>query len=114
MANSPRANPPRNDLRIDILRSPLGRVRGMGSARSGARHWWAERLTGLALVPLTLWFICAAVRLTGATQADVAAWLSSPWTMALMIALVLATFHHTQLGLQVVVEDYIHHDQAKM
>ena len=107
------ATPPK-DLRIDVLRSPLGRVRGLGSARSGVRHWWVERITALALVPLTLWFICAAIRLTGATRTDVADWLSSPWTMALMLALIVATFHHMQLGLQVVIEDYVHHDQAKV
>jgi succinate dehydrogenase / fumarate reductase membrane anchor subunit len=104
----------RSDLRVDVLRSPLGRVRGLGSARSGARHWWMERITALALVPLTLWFICAAIRLTGASRVEVADWLASPWTMALMLALVVATSHHLQLGLQVVIEDYVHHDQAKM
>ena len=73
-----------------------------------------ERITGLALVPLTIWFIFAAIGLTGATRDDMVIWLSSPWTMALMIALVVATFQHTHLGLQVVIEDYIQHDQAKM
>ena len=104
----------RNSLRVETLRSPLGRARGLGSARSGSRHWWMERLTSIALIPLTIWFIFAAIGLGGATRADVAIWLSSPWTMAMMIALVVATFHHLQLGMQVVMEDYIHHDQIKM
>ena len=103
-----------NTPRVDILRSPLGRVRGLGSARSGSRGWLMERITALALVPLTIWFVFAAIGLTGATRADVAGWLSAPWNMALMLALVVATFHHMHLGLQVVIEDYVDHDQAKM
>lgn len=104
----------RNSLRIETLRSPLGRARGLGSARSGSRHWWMERLTSIALIPLTIWFIFAVIGLGGATRADVAIWLSSPWTTAMMLALVVATFHHLQLGMQVVIEDYVHHEQAKM
>ncbi|HEX3992557.1 MAG TPA: succinate dehydrogenase, hydrophobic membrane anchor protein, partial [Acetobacteraceae bacterium] len=81
------SNPPH----IDMLRSPLARARGLGSARSGSKHWWGQRLTAIALVPLTLWFIWSAVRLTNASQADVADWLSSPVRMALMLALIFAT-----------------------
>lgn len=92
---------------IDIMRSPLARARGLGSAKAGAMHWWAQRLTALALVPLTLWFLCGAVRMLGATRADVAAWLSEPLPLALMIALVITSFYHLALGLQVVIEDYV-------
>ena len=99
---------------IDMLRSPLGRARGLGSARAGSAHWWAQRVTAVALVPLTLWFICAVIRLTGASRGDVVEWLSSPLAMALMLALIVATFHHLQLGLQVVIEDYIHKDSSKL
>ena len=99
--------------RVDLLRSPLGRARGLGSARSGLHHWWVQRITGVALVPLTLWFICAAVRLTGATQKTVVDWLQSPLTLALMLALIVATFHHLQLGLQVVIEDYVRQDRTR-
>ena len=97
----------RNTPHVATLRSPLGRARGLGSARAGSRHWWAQRLTALALVPLTLWFICAAIRLEGATRQDVANWMAGPLPIVLMIALVIATFHHLQLGLQVVIEDYV-------
>jgi succinate dehydrogenase / fumarate reductase membrane anchor subunit len=103
------SNPPH----IDMLRSPLGRARGLGSARSGSKHWWAQRLTSVALVPLTLWFIWSVLRLTNASQADVADWLSSPVRMALMLALIFATFHHLQLGLQVVIEDYVPQEGIK-
>ena len=89
------------------LRTPLARARGLGSAHSGVHHWWAQRLTALALLPLTLWFLCAAVRMIGATRDDVVSWMAGPLPLVLMIALVIATFHHLQLGLQVVIEDYV-------
>ena len=92
---------------LDIMRSPLGRARGLGSAKAGAAHWWAQRLTSLALVPLTLWFLCAAIRMLGATRDDVVLWMAGPLPIVLMIALVIATFHHLQAGIQVVIEDYV-------
>jgi succinate dehydrogenase / fumarate reductase membrane anchor subunit len=94
--------------RIDILRSPLGRARGLGAAHEGTGTWLAHTLTSIALVPLTLWFICGMVRLVGATRQDVADWLGSPLTLALMLCLLVMTFHHMRLGLSTVVEDYIH------
>jgi succinate dehydrogenase / fumarate reductase, membrane anchor subunit len=99
---------------IDIMRSPLGRARGLGSARAGATHWWMQRLTSLALVPLTLWFLCGMIRMLGATRDDVVSWMSGPLPIVLMIALVIATFHHLQAGLQVVVEDYVHDDRLRI
>jgi succinate dehydrogenase / fumarate reductase membrane anchor subunit len=99
---------------IDIRRSPLGRARGLGSARAGATHWWMQRLTSLALVPLTLWFLCAMIRMLGASRDDVVFWMSGPLPIVLMIALVIATFHHMQAGLQVVIEDYVHHDWLRI
>jgi succinate dehydrogenase / fumarate reductase membrane anchor subunit len=104
------SNPPH----IDMLRSPLGRARGLGSARAGSKHWWAQRLTSIALVPLTLWFIWSMLHLTGASQSDVADWLSSPVRLALMLALIIATFHHLQLGLQVVIEDYVPQEGTRL
>lgn len=99
---------------VDTLRSPLGRARGLGSARAGSRHWWAQRLTSVALVPLTLWFIWSIMHLTGASQADVADWLASPVRLALLLALIAATFHHLQLGMQVVIEDYVPQEGVKL
>ncbi|MSP01598.1 MAG: succinate dehydrogenase, hydrophobic membrane anchor protein [Acetobacteraceae bacterium] len=99
---------------VDMLRSPLGRARGLGSARAGSKHWWAQRVTAIALVPLTLWFIWSLLLLTGAAQGDVAAWLGSPFRLALMLSLIAATFHHLQLGMQVVIEDYVHQDMLKL
>jgi succinate dehydrogenase / fumarate reductase membrane anchor subunit len=99
---------------IDIMRSPLGRARGLGSARAGATHWWMQRLTSLALVPLTLWFLCAMIGMLGASRDDVVFWMSGPLPIVLMIALVIATFHHLQAGLQVVIEDYVHDDRLRI
>ena len=99
---------------IDIMRSQLGRARGLGSAKSGLHHWIAQRLTAIALVPLTLWFVFSVIGLQGATHADVLLWMQSPIHLVLMLALIGATFHHMQLGLQTVIEDYIRVDSARM
>lgn len=96
-------NPPR----VDMLRSPLGRARGLGSAHTGTGHAWAQNLTAIALVPLSLWFVCGMIRMIGASRHDVAVWLSGPVPMVLMILLIVATFHHMQLGLQAVIDDYV-------
>jgi succinate dehydrogenase / fumarate reductase membrane anchor subunit len=99
---------------IDIMRSPLGRARGLGSAKAGAVHWWTQRLTSLALVPLTLWFLCAMIRMVGATREDVSDWMAGPLPVVLLIALVVATFHHLQAGMQVVIEDYVNNDALRI
>jgi len=95
------------------LRTPLGRARGLGSAKGGTHHWWMQRLTSVALLPLAIWFIVATVGLLGADHAAVSAWLASPLTAVLMILFVATMFHHAQLGLQVIVEDYVHSEGAK-
>lgn len=94
--------------RVDMMRSPLGRARGLGPARIGSGHWWAQRWTSIALVPLSLWFMCAAIRLEGATRADVADWMSGPLPIVLMITLVVVSFYHLQLGVMAIIEDYVH------
>jgi succinate dehydrogenase / fumarate reductase membrane anchor subunit len=99
---------------VAILRSGLGRARGLGSAKSGYHHWWAQRVTAVALVPLTLWFICSVIRLLGVPHEHVVIWMQSPLVIVLLLALIAATFHHMQLGLQVVIEDYMHADTCKV
>jgi succinate dehydrogenase / fumarate reductase membrane anchor subunit len=96
------------------LRSPLGRVRGLGSAKSGTHHFWVQRVTAVALIPLTLWFVYSVISLAGADHAAASKWLQSPTTAVLMLVLIVATFHHMQLGLQVVIEDYIHGEGVKI
>ena len=94
-------------IRIEVMRSQLGRVRGSGAAHSGVHHWYAERVTSIALVPLTLWFIYAMLHLLGRSQPYVAAWAGHPWNTVLLLALIATTFHHLQLGAQVIYEDYV-------
>jgi succinate dehydrogenase / fumarate reductase membrane anchor subunit len=96
------------------MRSPLGRARGLGSAREGVEHWWMQRVTAAALIPLTLWFVVSLLALTGSDYNVFIAWLKAPFVAILMVLLLIALFHHTALGLQVVVEDYVHSDRAKI
>lgn len=96
------------------MRSTLARVRGAGPAHDGVGHWWAQRLTALALVPLTLWFVVSIVGLVGADHATVAEWIAQPIPAVMLVLLIVATFHHAQLGLQVVIEDYVHTEGLKI
>ena len=96
------------------FRAPLGRVRGLGAAKEGVQHWWVQRLTAVALVPLSLWFVASIIALAGADHAAVTAWLAAPLPLGLMIVLIVATFWHAQLGVQVVVEDYVHAEGVKI
>jgi succinate dehydrogenase / fumarate reductase membrane anchor subunit len=101
-------------LSVTMRQTQLGRVKGLGAAKSGIHHWWVERVTSVALIPLTLWFVFSVLSLAGHPQADIAHWISHPLVAALLIALILASFHHTQLGLQVVLEDYVHDEGRRI
>jgi succinate dehydrogenase / fumarate reductase membrane anchor subunit len=90
------------------MRSPLGRALGLGSAREGVKPWWFERVTAVALVPLTLWFAASLITLTGSDYSTFVAWLRAPLAALLMVLLLIALFSHLALGLRVVLEDYIH------
>jgi succinate dehydrogenase membrane anchor subunit len=94
--------------------SPLAKARGLGSARVGVGHWTHQRLTAVANVLLVLWFVFSAMALAGADYAEVRAWLAAPVPASLMILLVISTFYHARLGVQVVIEDYVHHEGAKL
>lgn len=89
------------------LRSALGRARGLGSAKEGMHHWWAQRLTALALIPLTVWFVVSLIGLVGADHQEFVHWLANPVNATAMILFLAIAFHHAQLGLQVVLEDYV-------
>lgn len=96
------------------LRSPLGRARGLGSAKLGTRNWWMQRVTAVALLPLAIWFIVEMVAHLGADHGAISAWLAAPLPAVLMILFVVAMFYHAQLGLQVIIEDYVHAECAKI
>ena len=90
------------------LQTPLRRARGLGSAKSGTKHWWAQRVTAVALIPLTIWFVIAMITATGNDYNNARQFIGNPINAVLFILLIVATFHHAQLGLQVVIEDYVH------
>ncbi|HVA14165.1 MAG TPA: succinate dehydrogenase, hydrophobic membrane anchor protein [Stellaceae bacterium] len=96
------------------LRSPLGRVMGLGSAKEGVAHWWAQRVTAVAMIPLLLWFVIALIGLTGAGRAAVVAWLHAPVPAIATVLMLIAAFYHMALGIQVVVEDYVHTEWLKI
>ena len=89
------------------LRTPMRRVLGAGSAKSGVHHWWMQRLTAVALVPLSVWFAVSLLALPSFDHATVAAWMGQGTTALPLILLVLVAAWHSRLGLQVVVEDYV-------
>lgn len=90
------------------MRTPLARAMGLGSAKEGVGAWWAERVSAVALVPLALWFAASIIAHTGSDYATFIVWLRTPLAAILMILLLIALFYHTALGLQVVIEDYVH------
>ncbi len=96
------------------FRTPLARARGLGSAKSGTHHWWMQRLTAVALVPLSLWFVASLISVVTADHGTVIAWLHSPLVAILCCALIVAIFYHGQLGLQVVLGDYVHTESLKL
>jgi len=95
------------------LRSPIARVRGLGSAKEGVSHWWIQRLTAIALIPLGIWLVASLVRLAGADHAAISQWLGAPFTLGALALTIFTAFYHAVLGLQVVVEDYVHGKAAK-
>ena len=101
-------------MAVTPLRSPLGRAIGLGSAKEGVEHWWLQRITAVALVPLSLWFVIAIIRLVGADSDSVRDWVGNPLPATMLVLLLIATFYHASLGLQVVIEDYIHAELTKL
>ncbi len=96
------------------LRSPLSLVKGLGSAKSGTDHWWMQRITALALIPLVFWLCFSIASLPGSDYATIKAWLSSPVIVTLLIITIIAAFYHAQLGLQVVIEDYVSNHATRL
>ena len=95
------------------LRTPLRQARGLGSAKDGTRHWWMTRLTAVAMAPLMLWLIFNLARLAEADYATTVAWAAAPWNTVLLILVIATLFYHARLGLQTIIEDYVHHEARK-
>jgi succinate dehydrogenase / fumarate reductase, membrane anchor subunit len=96
------------------LRTPLGRVLGLGSAKEGAHHWWMQRLSSVALALLSLWLIAALLAVGRLDHGTLHAWISRPINASLMTLLMIAVAYHSVLGVQVVLEDYVSHKGAKV
>ena len=96
------------------MRTPLSRVRGLGSAKKGTEHFWMQRVTALANIPLTLFLVGALVVHAGSDYTTMTAFLGHPVIGVIMLLLILSATHHMRLGLQVVIEDYIHGEASKL
>ena len=96
------------------METPLGRVRGLGSAKSGLDHWWHQRLTALALIPLTVWFAVSLIVIASGTYQQATDWIKDPIVAGLMILMLAAGYYHLKLGMQVIIEDYIHSEWLKI
>lgn len=95
-------------------RTPLGRARGLGSAKTGTGHWWHQTLTSIALVPLVIWFVTSIAGIASADYATTVAWLSTPHVAIIMLLFLFAGFYHLKIGLEVVIEDYVHDEVLKV
>ena len=96
------------------IRTPLARARGLGTAKDGTQHFWLQRLTAIALVPLTIWFIIVLTSHLGMSRAELSRWMRSPSSSAPLALFLIAAFWHLMLGLQVVIEDYVHQEAWKI
>jgi len=95
-------------------RTPLRFALGSGASRSGTSHWWLQRISAAALVPLVLWFALSAASLPSATHAEIVHWLTLPWNTLTLFFLLIVMFYHAAIGIQVVIEDYIHPSALKL
>ncbi|WP_293387250.1 succinate dehydrogenase, hydrophobic membrane anchor protein [Nevskia sp.] len=96
------------------LRSPLSQARGLGSAKDGVGHWWMQRMTAIALIPLSLWFVFSLVRFPLLDHATMVAWIHAPLVAVALVLFFLAMFYHAALGVQVVIEDYVGNEGVKL
>lgn len=99
---------------MNKMRTPLKNAKGLGAAKEGVGHWWAQRVTAVALIPLVLWFSFSMACLWGASFEAATAWIQLPWNAVGMLLLVVTMLYHSQLGLQIVIEDYVHGEATKI
>jgi len=94
--------------------TPLAKVKGLGAAKAGTGHFWMQRITAITLIPLSLWMVAFTEQLLNASHQDMIAWLSGPMDTILALVWIIAAFYHAALGLQVVIEDYVHAEWIKI
>ena len=94
--------------------TPLARARGLGSSRTGSHHWWRQRVTAIALIPLSVWLGLALAHLPVIDYQDLVAWIRAPWNTILLLSFIILGFFHAMLGVQTVVEDYVQRDWLKI
>jgi len=95
-------------------RTSLANVLGLGSAKTGSHHWWMQRISAIALIPLTFWMVAFIKQLSDADHSQISAWLAEPLNSLLAVSFVIAAFYHAALGLQTVVEDYVQNEAYKI
>jgi succinate dehydrogenase / fumarate reductase membrane anchor subunit len=95
------------------LQTPHGRVRDLGAAGNGVHHWWVQRLTAVALVPLGVWLLVSLATLPSLDFVTLASWVGGTWTASLLTVFVLTASWHSRLGIQVIIEDYVHDEGLK-
>ncbi len=96
------------------LRHPLARVKNLGASGEGSHHWWLQRLSAMGLIPLSLWFVFAVIDHIDDTYSEVTEWISSPSVAVMLLLLIGFMVYHAQLGVQVVIEDYVHSESLKL
>ena len=96
------------------MRTPLGIVKGLGSAKEGTRHWWVQKATAAALLPLTIWFIVSIAALVGADYGAIITWIKNPLTTVLLVMFTGFIFYHLRIGVQVVLDDYAQSRKGKL
>ena len=96
------------------MKTPFSRVRGLGTAHSGTKHFWMQRLTGIANLPLIIAFLVVIVSLVGSSQASVIATLSNPFVAMILLAALISVLIHMRIGMQVIIEDYVHTELKKI
>jgi len=96
------------------MRTPLGIVKGLGPAKEGTHHWWVQKATSVALIPLTVWFVTSIATLTGADYGALITWIKNPLTTVMLILFTGFVFYHFRIGIQVVLDDYAHTRRGKL
>ena len=101
-------------MKSSSMQTPLGKVRGLGSARKGVSHWWLQRLTAMGLVPIVIYLVIGLITLISADYAAAIAWLSAPMNATAALLLFGVGFYHASLGLQVIIEDYVSNENSRL